>query len=1345
MSGNEDREENNGKENSDEESPSLKRSNKDQGVSGTESSPKEGASDHKRGRSRKRKRKDSKKRRRVSSTSSDSSPEKKRKKSRKKKKKHRRKRDSSSSSSNSETSSADEGFQVISEEDQYKYSLPQKIATYINDHFSTYMKDPDIKKQVLLKNPVPNNVNKAKKLDEFVRDILKEKHKPRDLDLDSTFEKIQTKNINVLGPLSKLYLMIKKASASDEEEVSIELDQLKEYVEQSICLIGQATNAVTYQRRFHILSALNCSPQQAKEMLREKADLLKQDDKNLFGKKFNEHLISSAKSKKQTIELFCDKGKRKKPFQYSPSEAPRRSSGGRQKILLKKNSSGQARQQHYGGHQQNNNSYNRQGKRKQKGNLVHYVISTCNSQQRIKKRTSDGKKVILCKRGSKIATCRKIKAFSGNMETSDTGFRNPGSCEGVQNTISRESNPNKGTNNTSNEFNSKTGNTSGNRQYVEEGSNMQDQSFERGVSEQYVPSREKGRGESSCDQFEIPESVHTVSALQNGGPVLLKRNVTGGRFHVQTGHEGCLLYSTTSSSIEKICQIFLVREPLRVPLPLFRLRPSTTNIYETVESSNISAAADKYSGYHIPRRYAFDGSNNGGNFNVQRYDNLPSATSRVYSEYGEIPFESSSRDRISWCDSQFSKNDTFTTSTKNSENSGSVSRFICERFCDSIGTDKINRSFNINNTSCTSSKIKFSLSSATTSKLSKAVWVIPRSSILEQGVKRGTAVVDSKFETLQWTANNTNTGLCYNKNGCLQEGLGSILSRDPNKGGVDIRGKRKAYKHSGVEGGEVSFNVISQTNANESNTFSNRQHYSLDVLSKNGGYWKQRTFGPIQRDMELSPETWDHNYSRISTKFSKCRGRLAVKEPQGQFRVETSSPNIPKNLRDKRDPRSGLVCISSVPPTSKLLCMEARPIQSRDRCNAASMVQSISVCIPTICNDQQSSKQGKTGQGGQNATCDTHLAISNLVPSTTKPVNRQTDTFTAGSILAHKSEKGATPTFVKQNTKVSGVDSFRQKLSTEGFSDTASKLISCVRRESTLSTYNSAWAQWVGWCSEGKIDPFRCNLNQIVNYLSSLYDKGLQYSTIGCHRSAISAYHEYIDGKPVGQHPKVCAILKGVFNQRPPQPRYVFIWDVQTVLNHIKSEWGCVEALSDKLLTLKLVMLLALTSASRSSAIHHLDIRYKVKYNEKYVFKFHKLHKSWRYGKPSPDVEFYKFSDDKDLCVVTTIDEYINRTEKWRGENKTQLLLSFIEPHEEVSSSTVSRWIKETLKLSGIDINTFKGHSTRSASSSKAGSAGLSVSDILNRGSWSQESTWQRFYNKPIINSNEAYQKSVLS
>ena len=89
-------------------------------------------------------------------------------------------------------------------------------------------------------------------------------------------------------------------------------------------------------------------------------------------------------------------------------------------------------------------------------------------------------------------------------------------------------------------------------------------------------------------------------------------------------------------------------------------------------------------------------------------------------------------------------------------------------------------------------------------------------------------------------------------------------------------------------------------------------------------------------------------------------------------------------------------------------------------------------------------------------------------------------------------------------------------------------------------------------------------------------------------------------------------------------------------------------------------------------------------------------------------------------------------------------MLGYIKPHVEVSNSTVSRWIKETLKHFGIDITTFKGHSTRAASSSKVGSIDLSVPDILNRISLSQKTTWQRFYNKPIVSRNELYQKSVL-
>ena len=73
------------------------------------------------------------------------------------------------------------------------------------------------------------------------------------------------------------------------------------------------------------------------------------------------------------------------------------------------------------------------------------------------------------------------------------------------------------------------------------------------------------------------------------------------------------------------------------------------------------------------------------------------------------------------------------------------------------------------------------------------------------------------------------------------------------------------------------------------------------------------------------------------------------------------------------------------------------------------------------------------------------------------------------------------------------------------------------------------------WCGERKIDLFRCAISKVLDYLSYLFDLGHEYGAIGCHRSAISAYHEYIDNKPVGQHPHAFALLKGVFNERPPQ------------------------------------------------------------------------------------------------------------------------------------------------------------------------------------------------------------------
>jgi len=113
---------------------------------------------------------------------------------------------------------------------------------------------------------------------------------------------------------------------------------------------------------------------------------------------------------------------------------------------------------------------------------------------------------------------------------------------------------------------------------------------------------------------------------------------------------------------------------------------------------------------------------------------------------------------------------------------------------------------------------------------------------------------------------------------------------------------------------------------------------------------------------------------------------------------------------------------------------------------------------------------------------------------------------------------------------------------------------------------------------------------------------------------------------------------------------------------------------------------------------------------------------------------------------VKCLDEYLLRSKDWRNIGKNQLILSFVNPHREVVSSTISRWLRETLDLSGVTmIGDFSGYSTRSASTSKAEISGLSIKDILDRGSWSNESIWQKLYHKEVVSFSEIFQRGVFN
>ena len=56
------------------------------------------------------------------------------------------------------------------------------------------------------------------------------------------------------------------------------------------------------------------------------------------------------------------------------------------------------------------------------------------------------------------------------------------------------------------------------------------------------------------------------------------------------------------------------------------------------------------------------------------------------------------------------------------------------------------------------------------------------------------------------------------------------------------------------------------------------------------------------------------------------------------------------------------------------------------------------------------------------------------------------------------------------------------------------------------------------------------------------------------------------------KHPRICSLVSGVFNLRPPKPRHMFVWDVKKVLDFLKEKFGDNDQLSNKELTLKVII-----------------------------------------------------------------------------------------------------------------------------------------------------------------------------
>ena len=79
-----------------------------------------------------------------------------------------------------------------------------------------------------------------------------------------------------------------------------------------------------------------------------------------------------------------------------------------------------------------------------------------------------------------------------------------------------------------------------------------------------------------------------------------------------------------------------------------------------------------------------------------------------------------------------------------------------------------------------------------------------------------------------------------------------------------------------------------------------------------------------------------------------------------------------------------------------------------------------------------------------------------------------------------------------------------------------------------------------------------------------------------------------------------------------------------------------------------------------------------------------------------------------------------------------------------MTKDTIARWIRTVMLEAGLDVETFTPHSTRSAATSKAKQACVPIQNILKHAGWSNERTFDRFYNKPVVTQDNNFAESFL-
>ena len=201
--------------------------------------------------------------------------------------------------------------------------------------------------------------------------------------------------------------------------------------------------------------------------------------------------------------------------------------------------------------------------------------------------------------------------------------------------------------------------------------------------------------------------------------------------------------------------------------------------------------------------------------------------------------------------------------------------------------------------------------------------------------------------------------------------------------------------------------------------------------------------------------------------------------------------------------------------------------------------------------------------------CCAELANTTLVSKTNENGSKTTSdgkTFEDASPSPKFSRRGTPPS---QKIGPYDLSCIRENLTKKSLSTDSQDIILASWRKGTSKQYHTYIKKRTEFCSSRGIHYQEASIEVGIEFLTSLYKSGIEYSAINTARSALLIIMLEINGKTSGQQALVKRFIKGIFELRPMFPKYSRIWDVNQVLNYLKS-MGSSVSISFKMFTLRL-------------------------------------------------------------------------------------------------------------------------------------------------------------------------------